>query len=187
MEMLEEFVSEAPKAEKRLFIVVIPSWLNAAETIPTLNEKYDVKTVIAAVSVGGFYATKNGVTADNALTFAVPGFAQSIVLDSRGEHEAEISAIHRILWAFNREAKITRSSNSTLSTGQVGDLLNDNLYNSEYHRFLRSKYGSLYKFSSLSQLQVGYIEFKYPIYDLPAFKILSRQEGWLVDWKGIKE
>ena len=43
-----------------------------------------MKTVIAAVSVGGFYATKNGVTADNALTFAVPGFAQSIVLDSRG-------------------------------------------------------------------------------------------------------
>ena len=127
------------------------------------------------------------MTADNALTYAVPGYAQSIVLDSRGEPEAQISAIHRILWAFNREAKITRSSNSTLSTGQVNDLLEDNLYNSEYHRFLRSKYGSLYKFSSLNQLQVGYFEFKYPIYDLPALKTLSRQEGWLVDWKGIKE
>ena len=102
VEMLEEFINDAPASDKRLFIVVIPSWLNAAEAIPTLNEKYEVKTVIAAISVGGFYATKNGVTADNALTFAVSGFAQSIVLDSRGESEAEISAIHRILWAFNR-------------------------------------------------------------------------------------
>ena len=88
LDMLEEFISDAPRSDKRLFIVVVPSWLSAAEAIPTLNEKYDVKTVIAAVSVGGFYATKNGVIADNALTFAVPGFAQSIVLDSRGEPEA---------------------------------------------------------------------------------------------------
>jgi hypothetical protein len=143
--------------------------------------------VIAAVSVGGFYFTKNGALADNALTFAVPGFAQSVVLDSRGEPEGQIGVIHRILWAFNREAKITRSSNSTLSTGQVSDLLGDNLYNSEYHRFLRSKYGSLYRFDSLNKLQIGFIEFKYPICDLPALKLLSRQEGWLIDWKAVRE
>ena len=40
--------------------------------------------MVAAISVAGFYSTKNGALAENALTFAVPGFAQSIVLDSRG-------------------------------------------------------------------------------------------------------
>ena len=37
MDMLEEFISEAPQAEKRLFIVVVPAWLSAAEAIPNLN------------------------------------------------------------------------------------------------------------------------------------------------------
>lgn len=91
------------------------------------------------------------------------------------------------MWAFNREARITRSFNSTLSTGQIADVLGESLYNSEYHRFLRSKYGSLYRFDSLSQLEVGYIEFKYPICDLPALKSLSNKEGWLVDWRALRE
>lgn len=95
--------------------------------------------------------------------------------------------MNRILWVFNREAKITRSSNSTLSTGQVSDLLTDNLYNSEYHRFLRGKYGSLYRFDSLNQLQVGYISFKYPICDLPALKTLNEQQGWLIDTQSLLE
>lgn len=97
-----------------------------------------------------------------------------------------MSAIRKILWAFNKEAKISQSSNSTLSTGQVVDLLGDNLYNSDYHRFLRNKYGSLCRFDALGQLEVGYIDFKYPIYDLPALKSLSLREGWLVDLKAIR-
>jgi hypothetical protein len=36
-------------------------------------------------------------------------------------------------------------------------------------------------------LQVGYIEFKYPLYDLPALKSLSAKEGWLVDWHALRE
>jgi|JI9StandDraft_1071089.scaffolds.fasta_scaffold717638_1 hypothetical protein len=82
--MLEEYVKDAPLSEKRVFIVVVPCWLNAAEVIPVLNDKFSIRTVVAALSVGGFYSTKHGTLADNALTFAVPGFAQSVVLDSRG-------------------------------------------------------------------------------------------------------
>lgn len=52
---------------------------------------------------------------------------------------------------------------------------------------MRSKYGSLYRFDALSKLEVGYIDFKYPIYDLPAVKSLSTREGWLVDVKAIRE
>lgn len=63
---------------------MLPCWLNAAETIAVLNDRYDVRNVIAAISVGGFYTSKNGGLADNVLTFAVPGFAQTVVLDSRG-------------------------------------------------------------------------------------------------------
>ena len=187
LEMLEQFINDAAQSQNRLFIVVVPSWLNAAEVVPALNDKFQVTTVISAVSVGGFYSTKNGSVTDNALTFAVPGFSQSIVLDSRGESQAEISSIHRILWTFNRQARITRSSNSTLSTGQINDILDDKLYNSEYHRFLRNKHGSLYRFDSLNKLQIGFIEFKYPICDLPALKLLSKQEGWLLDLKAVRE
>lgn len=82
--MLDEFIISTPNTENRLFLVVVPSWLNAASIIPLLNETFNVKTVIATISVGGFYASKNGALTDNVLTFAVPGFAQSIVLDSRG-------------------------------------------------------------------------------------------------------
>lgn len=56
-----------------------------------------------------------------------------------------------------------RSSNGVLSTGQCLDISKDNLYNTENHKFLRNKYGSLYKFDQLSLLSVNYIEFKYPV------------------------
>lgn len=102
VEMLTEFTEEAPPTEKRVFIVVLPCWLNAAEAIPILSEKFNIRTVIAAVSAGGFYASKHGTLSDNVLTFAVPGYAQSIVLDSRGESESEVSAVRKILWAFNK-------------------------------------------------------------------------------------
>lgn len=68
-----------------------------------------------------------------------------------------------------------------LSTGQCSDILKDNTYNTEYQKFLRSKYGSLYKFDSLAQLSVNYIEFKYPIFDLPAIKSLTSTQGYLID------
>lgn len=84
VEMLTEFIQEAPQAPHTVFIVVVPCWLNAAEAIPILNDKFTIRTVVAAVSVGGFYSSKHGTLADNVLTFAVPGYAQSIVLDSRG-------------------------------------------------------------------------------------------------------
>lgn len=102
IEMFEEFIRDAPQTGKRVFIVVIPCWLNASQTILALNDRFAIRTVVAALSVGGFYSTKHGTLADNALTFAVPGFAQSIVLDSRGESDSEISSVSKIVWAFNR-------------------------------------------------------------------------------------
>jgi hypothetical protein len=58
----------------------------------------------------------------------------------------------KILWNFNKEVRITRSSNSMLSTGQCKDLANDNTYNNEYQKYLRTKYASFYKFEQLNAL-----------------------------------
>jgi len=81
---------------------------------------------------------------------------------------------------------VFRSSNSMLSTGQCSDILKDNTYNTEYQKFLRSKYGSLYKFDLLTQLSVNYIEFKYPIFDLAGIKSLTVNQGYLIDYEAIK-
>jgi hypothetical protein len=73
-----------------------------------------------------------------------------------------------------------------LSTGQCSDILKDNTYNTEYQKFLRGKYGALYRFDYLSQLTLTFIEFKFPILDLPSLKALSLEEGFLVDRVGIE-
>ena len=82
-------------------------------------------------------------------------------------------SITRILWNFAKESRITRASNSVLSTGQCNDILKDNSYNTEYQKFLRNKYGALYRFDHLAQLTLSFIEFKFPILDIPALKALS--------------
>jgi hypothetical protein len=74
-----------------------------------------------------------------------------------------------------------------LSTGQCNDILKDNSYNTEYQKFLRSKYGSLFKFDQLSQLSVNYLEFKYPLFDIAAIKSLAGEEGYLVDRTRLEE
>jgi hypothetical protein len=73
-----------------------------------------------------------------------------------------------------------------LSTGQCADILKDNTYNTEYQKFLRNKYGSLYKFDALTQLSVNYIEFKYPLYDFPGIRSLTVNQGYLIDYAAIK-
>jgi hypothetical protein len=73
-----------------------------------------------------------------------------------------------------------------LSTGQCSDILKDNTYNTEYQKFLRGKYGALYRFDHLSQLTLTFIGFKFPILDLPALKALSLEEGFLVDRASIE-
>lgn len=59
-----------------------------------------------------------------------------------------------------------RSSNGMLSTRQCLDITKDNSYNTENHKFLRNKYGSMYKFDQLASLSVNYVEFKFPIVNL---------------------
>ena len=68
-----------------------------------------------------------------------------------------------------------------LSTGQCLDICRDNAFNTEAHKFLRSKYGSLYKFDQLASLSVNFIEFKYPMIHLERLKELAEQEGFLVN------
>jgi hypothetical protein len=80
-----------------------------------------------------------------------------------------------------------RASNSKLSTGQCADIINDNLFNTEYHKFLRNKYGALYRFDSLSKLNPSYISFKYPIVNLPGIRNLSSTEGYLINPKLINQ
>jgi hypothetical protein len=121
------------------------------------------------------------------LTFAVPGFSQTVVLDCQGEDEALLASITHVLWHFARESRITRASNSMLSTGQCSDILRDNSYNSEYQKFLRNKYGALYKFDQLAQLSLHFLEFKVPLLDLPALRALSQEEGFLIDRTAIDQ
>lgn len=68
-----------------------------------------------------------------------------------------IDTVMKILWSFNKEAQIFRASNSMLSTGQCTDIVKNNYYGNEYQKFLRVKYGSLYKFDALAELSVNYL------------------------------
>ena len=178
--MLEEFI-EDNKQGNDLFVVVLPAWLLPTEALPALAAKHHIRTVVAKISCSNFYASSNQALTENVLTFALPGHAQAIVLDTRGEKEAQISAVEHILWHLNKETRVNRASNSMLSTGQVNDILKGNLFESEYHRFLRNKYGAFYKFDSLSQISVNFLEFKYPVVDLSPLPALADTQGYLLD------
>ena len=147
MSMLDKFI-EANRTQpgKDLFIVVLPAWLLPTDAIPALGQKHHIRSVVCKIGCSNFFASPNQELTENVLTFALPGFAQAIVLDTRGEKEGKISHIEHILWHFNKETRVNRASNSMLSTGQVNDILKADLYESDYHRFLRNKYGAFYKF-----------------------------------------
>jgi hypothetical protein len=72
-----------------------------------------------------------------------------------------------------------------LSTGQCGDIIRDNSYMCEYQKMMRNKYGSFYRFDNLASLDVNYIEFKYPVFDLPIIKNLKNNQGYLIDNQAI--
>jgi hypothetical protein len=141
--------------------------------------------VSSKINAGNFFCSPHKELTENALTFAVPGWSQTVLLDCQGEDEALLGSITRILRSFARESRISRASNSVLSTGQCADILNDNSFNSEYQKFLRNKYGALYRFDQLSQLSLHFIQFKLPLLDLPALNALAKQEGLLVDPSAI--
>ena len=68
-----------------MFIIVLPAWLIPTDALPALAEKYHIRTVVAKISCSNFYASVNHALTENVLTFALPGHAQAIVLDTRGE------------------------------------------------------------------------------------------------------
>lgn len=74
-----------------------------------------------------------------------------------------------------------------LSTGQCKDLLSDSSYNSEYQKFLRGKYGALYRFDQLAQLTLAFLEFRLPLTNLAPLKVLHSEEGYLVDRVALDE
>lgn len=84
LEMLKEFVSDVENNPSNLFIVVIPSWVNSAEAMPQLAELYHLQSVLCKINASNFFCSSHRELAENVLTFAIPGFAQTIVLDSQG-------------------------------------------------------------------------------------------------------
>jgi hypothetical protein len=64
--------------------VVLPSWLNTAEILPLLTDKYHIRSIVSKINVNNFVTSKNGNLTENVLTFAVPGYSQTIVVDSNG-------------------------------------------------------------------------------------------------------
>ena len=181
LDILKEFIQDLQPHPDNLTIVVIPSWINSAEALPQLAEQYNLKSVVSKINAGNFFCSIHRELTENALTFAVPGWAQTVVLDSQGEPEVLLGSITKILRSFARDSRITRASNNVLSTGQCADILQDNSFSSEYQKFLRNKYGVLYKFDQLSQLTLHFLPFRLPLLDLPSLKALSKEEGFLVD------
>ncbi len=109
-----------------IIIGIIPSWLDAAKTIPLLADKYTVRTIISKVNSNNFFSNKNKNLVENVLTFCLPGYSQNIILDSTaGDDDNLLSSISKILWVFNSDAKISRASNGIISTGQCSDLVKD--------------------------------------------------------------
>ena len=64
------------------------------------------------------------------LTFALPGYAQTIVLDCQAEEEGLLGSIMRVLWSFAKETRVVRATNGVISTGICGDIIGDNSHSS---------------------------------------------------------
>lgn len=131
--------------------------------------------------MSNFFATENGALTENVLTFALPGFSQNIIVDSYAEEEYLVNKVIKIVGSYNRESNVFRSSNCLLTTGQCSDIMLNNSFCGDYQSFLRQKYGAFYTFEQLADLEIGYVEFKLPVYDLQPIKDLNQTEGYLLD------
>ena len=143
--------------------MVLSSWLNPNDVFPLLSKTFVIRSVVATLNINSLFVSKNGTLAENVITFATTGYSQSIVVEARGEAEVLVGSIIRILRLFNKEARIVRTSNGILTSGQANDIIKDNLFETEYHRFLRGKYLFLYNFQSSSNLSLSYLVFRYPV------------------------
>jgi hypothetical protein len=52
--------------------------------VTLLTAKYHIRSVLAKLNASNFFASKNQNLVENVITFGLPGFAQSIVLDTHG-------------------------------------------------------------------------------------------------------
>lgn len=123
--MVEEFISENGVSKELVLIVVLPSWVNNAECIPLLSEKFHIRSVLTKVNAANFFATRNFNLVENVLTFCLPGFTQNIVVDAFADEESLINNVIKIVGSFNRETRVARSINCLLTTGQCIDILTD--------------------------------------------------------------
>lgn len=160
--------------------------MDASKTVPLLNEKYSIRTIVSKVNSNNFFSNKNKNLVENVLTYCLPGYSQNIILDSTaGDDDKLLSSISKILWVFNSEAKISRASNGVISSALCSDIVKDESYLTEYNEFLRNKYSSFYKFDSINSLSVNYLDFKLPIFDPNFTKQLSKTNGYLIDYAAI--
>lgn len=84
LEMLEEWFEQEQPSNNDILLIVLPAWLNATETLGLLNEKYHIRSVVSKIKVSNFVASPNEELTENVLTFAVPGYTQTIVVDTNG-------------------------------------------------------------------------------------------------------
>ena len=97
--------------------------MNNCECIPLLADKYHIQSVLTKINAGNFYATNNLDLVQNVLTFCLPGYSQNIVVDAFVDEESLINNVMKIVGSFNREARVARSTNCLLTTGQCIDIL----------------------------------------------------------------
>lgn len=81
---------------------------------------------------------------ENTLTYATPGYAQLVFLDTFGQDESYISEITNILWNYNPHVKVYNIANNSISSGVARDIYVCEKYMKESQAFLRSKHAVLY-------------------------------------------
>jgi len=57
---------------------------------------------LSKINAGNFFSSSHRELTENVLTFAVPGWSQTLLLDCQGEEESLLASITRILRSFAR-------------------------------------------------------------------------------------
>jgi exosome complex RNA-binding protein Rrp42 (RNase PH superfamily) len=95
-----------------------------------LAAKFHVRSVLTKINSSNFFENKNMSLVEDVLAFALPGYCQNIIIDSYSEEESLINSVIKIGGTFNREVRVSRCTNSLLTTGQCIDILEDTSYES---------------------------------------------------------
>ena len=89
-----------------------------------------MRSVVSIINVSNFFNNRNFNLTENVLTFAFPGYSQHVVVDTYGEDEAETNLVMKVVWGINSEAKVYRTTNAMMTTGQCKDIFKDQLFSS---------------------------------------------------------